>query len=180
MAIYWPTPGLKGRMFKLCVLTRWDFNFCVHSSPLPVTYEGTGLWNSALERGPVLVQSFIDMEIWWDGFKKQTKKPSQNRGGLSTGRSSIKVFTVLSNQLQQRQTDGTPSKSLSRVPGKLCQKRGGLSSGRSGFSVLSNQLWQKQTDSAPSSHWIVYQGRVSEKAVLKRGVKSEACPAVTE
>ena len=24
MAIYWPTPGLKGRTFKLCVLTRWD------------------------------------------------------------------------------------------------------------------------------------------------------------
>ena len=25
---------LKGRTFKLCVLTRWDFNFCVRSSPL--------------------------------------------------------------------------------------------------------------------------------------------------
>ena len=34
MAIYGPTPGFKGRMFKLCVLTRWDFNFCVRSSPL--------------------------------------------------------------------------------------------------------------------------------------------------
>ena len=34
MAIYWPTPGLKGRTFKLCVLTRWDFNFCVRSSPM--------------------------------------------------------------------------------------------------------------------------------------------------
>ena len=34
MAIYWPTPGLKGRTFKLCVLTRWDFNFCIRSSPL--------------------------------------------------------------------------------------------------------------------------------------------------
>ena len=28
MAIYWPTPGFKGRTFKLCVLIRWDFNFC--------------------------------------------------------------------------------------------------------------------------------------------------------
>ena len=36
MAIYWPTPGFKGRTFKLCVLTRWDFNFCVRSSPLRV------------------------------------------------------------------------------------------------------------------------------------------------
>ena len=26
-AIHWPTPGFKGRTFKLCVLTRWDFNF---------------------------------------------------------------------------------------------------------------------------------------------------------
>ena len=34
MVIYWPTPGLKGRTFKLCVLTRGDFNFCIHSSPL--------------------------------------------------------------------------------------------------------------------------------------------------
>ena len=25
---------MKGRTFKLCVLTRWDFNFCVRSSPL--------------------------------------------------------------------------------------------------------------------------------------------------
>ena len=34
MAIYQPTPGFKGRTFKLCVLTRWDFNLCVHSFPL--------------------------------------------------------------------------------------------------------------------------------------------------
>ena len=33
---YSPTPGLKGRTFKLCVLTRWDFNFCIRSSPLRV------------------------------------------------------------------------------------------------------------------------------------------------
>ena len=34
MAIYSPTPGFKGRTFKLCVLTTWDFNFCVRSSKL--------------------------------------------------------------------------------------------------------------------------------------------------
>ena len=34
MSLYRPTPGFKGRTFKLCVLTRWDFNFCVRSSPL--------------------------------------------------------------------------------------------------------------------------------------------------
>ena len=44
MAVYWPTPDLKGRTFKTCVLTRWDFNFCVRSSPqqgpfpMPVSY----------------------------------------------------------------------------------------------------------------------------------------------
>ena len=34
MAIYGHTPGFKGRTFKLCVLTRWDFNFFIRSSPL--------------------------------------------------------------------------------------------------------------------------------------------------
>ena len=34
MAIYLPTPGFKGKTFKLCVLTTGDFNFCVRSSPL--------------------------------------------------------------------------------------------------------------------------------------------------
>ena len=34
MAIYWPIPDFKGRTFKLCVLTRWDVNFCVRSSQL--------------------------------------------------------------------------------------------------------------------------------------------------
>ena len=34
MAMYWLTLGFKGRTLKLCVLTRWDFNFCVRSSPL--------------------------------------------------------------------------------------------------------------------------------------------------
>ena len=34
MALYQPTLGFKVRTFKLCLLNRWDFNFCVHSSPL--------------------------------------------------------------------------------------------------------------------------------------------------
>ena len=34
IAIYWLTPGFKGRTFKLCVLITRDFNFCVRSSPL--------------------------------------------------------------------------------------------------------------------------------------------------
>ena len=34
IAIYLPTPGSIGKTFKLCVLNRWDFNFCVRSSPL--------------------------------------------------------------------------------------------------------------------------------------------------
>ena len=34
MAIHWATPGFKERTFKLCVLNRRDFNFCVRSSPL--------------------------------------------------------------------------------------------------------------------------------------------------
>ena len=31
---YGPTLGFKWRTFKLRDLTRWDFNFCVRSSPL--------------------------------------------------------------------------------------------------------------------------------------------------
>ena len=34
MAIGWPTPDFKGRTFKLFVLTRWDFNSYIRSSPL--------------------------------------------------------------------------------------------------------------------------------------------------
>ena len=34
MAMYWPTPGFKRRTFKLCVLFRWDLNFCIRSSQL--------------------------------------------------------------------------------------------------------------------------------------------------
>ena len=34
IAIYRPTPGFKGKTFNRCVLNRWDFNFCVRSSPL--------------------------------------------------------------------------------------------------------------------------------------------------
>ena len=51
MAIYWPTPGFKGRTFKLCVLTRWDFNFCVHSSPL---------------RGKAKKKTAVNIQPWWE------------------------------------------------------------------------------------------------------------------
>ena len=33
---------MKGRTFKLCVLTRWDFNFCIRSSPLRGDREDNG------------------------------------------------------------------------------------------------------------------------------------------
>ena len=34
LAIFWPGPGFKGRTFQLCVLNRFDFNFCVRGSQL--------------------------------------------------------------------------------------------------------------------------------------------------
>ena len=53
MAIYWPTPGFKGRTFKLCVLTRWDFNFCVRSFPLRgLDKTSVRRTHIKLERGP--------------------------------------------------------------------------------------------------------------------------------
>ena len=49
-AIYQPTPSFKGRTFKLCVLTRWDFNFCVCSSPLRGSYEEAEAEELVMER----------------------------------------------------------------------------------------------------------------------------------
>ena len=49
-------PGFNGRTFKLCVLTRWDFNFCIRSSPL---------------RGQPLCVSSISIYLWiyhWSNF----------------------------------------------------------------------------------------------------------------
>ena len=43
--IYWPIPCFKGRTFKLCALNRWDFNFCVRSSPLRAMQEGGWAYN---------------------------------------------------------------------------------------------------------------------------------------
>ena len=54
MAIYWPTPG-----FKLCVLTRWDFNFCVRSSPLREFME----WNT-VERAIKTVKLVSELVLW--------------------------------------------------------------------------------------------------------------------
>ena len=55
MVIYWPTPGFEGRTFKLCVLTRWDFNFCVRSSSL------RGKWSN--RRGEIKM-AVSTMVIW--------------------------------------------------------------------------------------------------------------------
>ena len=47
--VYWPTPGFKGRRFKLCVITRWGFNFCVRSSSLRGHRQiNTSLWHFAV------------------------------------------------------------------------------------------------------------------------------------
>ena len=53
MAIYRPTPGFKGRTFKLCVFIRWDFNFCVHSSPLRERYIPSNLAETSACVDPV-------------------------------------------------------------------------------------------------------------------------------
>ena len=51
MAIYRPIPGFKGRTFKLCVLTRWSFNFCFRSSPLRIASQELLRWNNEFKRG---------------------------------------------------------------------------------------------------------------------------------
>ena len=68
MAIYWPTPGCKGRTFKLCILKCWDFNFCVRSSPLR-------LWGGEEERR----QTDTDREV--KGVKKMHSTPLVDSSG---------------------------------------------------------------------------------------------------
>ena len=46
---YIPTPGLQGRTFKLCVLTRWDINLCVRSFLL----QGSGAKSQGSARNPL-------------------------------------------------------------------------------------------------------------------------------
>ena len=42
LAINWPTPGVKGTTFEPWVLSRWDLNFCVSSSPMRAWGRGWG------------------------------------------------------------------------------------------------------------------------------------------
>ena len=64
MAIYWPTPGFKGRTFKLCVLTRWDFNSCVHSSPLQ-GYVNKRFTKSVVILLQPLMWLYVCSIMWW-------------------------------------------------------------------------------------------------------------------
>ena len=68
IATYWPTPGFKGRTFKLCVLTRWYFNFCVYSFPL---------WDSSEYIVERLIFWSYQPLLWpwpWRQQKTKTKK----------------------------------------------------------------------------------------------------------
>ena len=72
MAIYWPTPGYKRRTFKLCVLTRCDFNFCIRSSPLRGKDSTPGLIIYKLLE-PVLArrrtEGFAHTSFWHDPWQ---------------------------------------------------------------------------------------------------------------
>ena len=48
-----PTLGFEGRTFQLCVLNRWEFNFCVCSFPL---------------QGPYKVEPLITADSWQRGL----------------------------------------------------------------------------------------------------------------
>ena len=87
MATYWPTPGFKGRTFKLCVLTRWDFNFCVRCSPL---WE----WDEAVSRMSLnaclsTTVNFLDKVSGWPTFN-MTRCPDDAKAvGHQTCRKQI-------------------------------------------------------------------------------------------
>ena len=76
MAIYWPTPGLKGGTFKLCVLTRWDFNFCVRSSPLRVVQSGAMQVTFFIKKKKNL--GATHSKVKEKGHKHQTKKKTKD------------------------------------------------------------------------------------------------------
>ena len=77
---YIPTPRVKGRTIKLCVLTRWDFNFYVRSSPLRGVWKGVWLFFPCQDcRGRLhelfpactayFIYLFIHSFIYWFSFK---------------------------------------------------------------------------------------------------------------
>ena len=67
MARYWPTLGFKRRTFKLCVLIRWDFNFCTHNSPLL----GTGIRDLKEMMQTMIQQNKIEKKIKTLNFASQ-------------------------------------------------------------------------------------------------------------
>ena len=72
VAVHWPTPGFKGTSFKLCVLNRWDFNFCVRSSPLrrawsvlqAVLYAVLAAWSSGYASKRLRQERFFSSSSW--------------------------------------------------------------------------------------------------------------------
>ena len=62
MDIHWPTPGFNGRTFKLCVLNKWDFNFCVHGSPLR-------------DAKKLLVTFWMNEDAWWSASSNPLSPP---------------------------------------------------------------------------------------------------------
>ena len=87
MAIYWLPPGFKGRTFKLCVLTRWDFNFCVRSSPL--REQNHSIWQNWSVCFKAIHEKKFDYDLLrnrWRKIKKK-KKISEDEGssGLDHG-----------------------------------------------------------------------------------------------
>ena len=73
MAIYWLTPGFKGRTVQLCVLTGWDFNFYVRSSPK----RGTLLRTQSYHRISLL-------NLRWVACCQECSVPNSYLSGLSS------------------------------------------------------------------------------------------------
>ena len=72
---------MKGRTFKLCVLTRWDFNFCVRSSPLRGRRKGQQAENDKTERVTGLGRKTREEIAKWN----QMTAPRFQTGGRGGG-----------------------------------------------------------------------------------------------
>ena len=96
-AIYWPTPGFKGRTFRVCVLTRWDFNFCVRSSPLRGTMRKPCTVRQVIMESVCNVSSF-----WWLlNMVSATRKPYTVRQRLAGAIILLREFSILQQQQKQ-------------------------------------------------------------------------------
>ena len=164
MSIYRPTPG---RTFNLCVLNRWDFNFCVRTFPLRDRFlELATKWEELngkqrLARDNIRhTPSKTPVGVLFWTCRGQGKRPSRLTGGQRNHHKWLasrkyEVLRSLRHYLRSKAKDITPSidhvatKSRTKKPKKQNKKealdhpprkdKNGSSSGRLTLELFPRQ-----------------------------------------